>query len=364
MPVTIQMAREYEFVGIDLLGDPCLFARDARNHVFVQASNFETKTIDAEPEYLAFPQAHKLGGTLVGIYSAGPDHGASNRQMMFRSDDGGVSFSIVKFFDAITGEYDLSLLTGLIPPGDAAVFKVWTIKNTAGTLTPTITSSVSHGGRIYSFWSRVVKGLDGVYYRTAYTTDTSSPDQNPAVFESTDQITWTFKSIVMISAGLKLNECSIIETASGQWLAVCREDTGDGNPLYYATSSDNMQTWSAPIKYDLSVVNGRQPDLCKLSDGSIVLATGDRSGYSGYGGLSDDQIWGADTTGITVFRTTNMSGATWGWRTKVATMWSTDGGQPSVVEVTPGRLFVAYYSRRGSKLTPIIGSSRLDTWLL
>lgn len=359
MPVTVVFKREYEFTGTDLRNDPCLFARDIRNHVFVQAFDFKTKIIDErDGQYLAFPQAMMLSGSIVGIYSDGPAHANSDRQIMFRSDDLGQTYRTTTFYENATGTYDFSLVADLIPSGGSAVFKVWTVRNIGGVFSAVTTTFITFGGLSYAMWSPVRTGLDGKFYRTGYANNGSG--SQPAVFVSTDKVNWTGLSVIMTGSGLLLGETDIVETASGVWLAVCREDTGDGNPLYYARSTDNMATWSAATQYAVTAVNGRQPNLTKLSDGSLLLATGDRSGGSGYGGSAGDQVFGFDTTGITVFRTTDMTGATWGYRTRVAPIYSTDGGQPAVVETTPGRIDVIYYARRSTKGLPGIGSSMLN----
>lgn len=359
MPVTVVARREFEFIGTDLRGDPCIFSRDPRNHVFVQAFNFQTKIIDErEDQYLAFPQAMLLGGSIVGIYSDGPAHANSDRQIMFRSDDQGKTYQTVVFFEAATASYDFSLLVGLIPPGGAETFKVWTIRNIGGTLSATYTTHVEFGGLSYAIWSPVRAGSDGKFYRTGYANNGNG--LQPAVFVSADKVTWSPVSVIMSSPGLNMGETDIVETSPGSWLAVCREDIGALNNLYYATSNDNMLTWSAASVYPGASPNGRQPHLTKLSDGSLLLATGDRSGGSGHGGSAGIQVAGFDTTGITVFRTLDMSGATWGFRTRVAPMYSTDGGQPTVVEVSPGRIVVIYYARRSKKGKPGIASALLD----
>ncbi|AZR93938.1 hypothetical protein BBB39_15255 [Bordetella trematum] len=367
MPVVIGIKREFEYTGNDLRGRPCLFPREVRNHVMAQALNFRTKLIDSRADrYLAFPQAQLLKGSIVGIYSDGVGHADSDRQVMFRSDDYGESFRTTPF--AVKNPqgggylYDFSLIEDLVSAGESVALKVFTITNDGGTLRPTVVSQIQAEGLTYSTWGRVTRGSDGKYYRTAYAS-LSPAQQQPAVFESSDMITWIFKSVIMSLPGRLLNECAIVETSPGSWLALCREDSGANNPIYWARSTSNMgiSGWSAAQAYPTNLVQGRQPDLIKLSDGSLLLATGDRSGTSGYGGSAGDQVTSFSTTGITVFRTTDMSGATWGYRTRIAPIYSTDGGQPSPVEISPGRVFMPFYARRSTKALPAIGSATFDT---
>ncbi|TRM53272.1 exo-alpha-sialidase [Achromobacter sp. LC458] len=361
MPVVIGFKDRYEFRGTDLENNPCLFPRDMRNFVCAQAFDFSTKVIAEDPaKYLAFPQAMMLSGSIVGIYSDGNSHAASDRQIMFRSDDLGKTYRFATFFENSTGVYDFSLLLDLIPPGGSQVFKVWTVRNIAGVFSAVVNSTVAYGGLNYAQWSPVRAGADGLFYRTGYAP--TGGNIQSAVFVSSDKVTWTGKSISFAGSGLLLSESDIVETSSGNWLSVCREDSGAGNPLYRAISTDNMATWSAATAFTTTNINGRQPNLTKLSDGSIILATGDRSGSSGYGGSAGDQVTGFDTTGITVFRTTDPTGAeaNWSYRTRVAPIYSTDGSQPATVEISPGRINVIHYARRATRQTPGIGSSLLN----
>lgn len=358
MPVVVTSKREYDFTGTDLRGDPCAFPRDVRNSVFVQAFGFQTKIIDQrENQYMAFPFVIKIGTSIVGIYSDGDAHAQADRQIMFRTDNYGQTYSYVTFLEFSTGVFDFSLLTGLIPNGGTEVFKIWAVSNVGGTFSATTVSPIVYGGLSYNMWSPVRTGIDGVFYRTGYALNGSVFQS--AVFQSSDKKVWTGKSVSFSNPALSLGESDIVETSSGNWLSVCREDNGAGNPLYYATSTNNMSTWSAPVAYATTAVNGRQPFLLKMSDGSLILGSGDRTGGGGYAG-SGDQVSMFDTTGVTVFKTTDTTGATWGFRTRIAPTYSTDGGQPSIVETTPGRVIAYYYSRKSIGTSPFVGSSTFN----
>jgi hypothetical protein len=359
MTVVVGVKREYEFTANDLNSDPCIFPRHPVNHVFVQAFGFATKQIaEQDGQYLAFPYAIKIGASLIGIYSDGDAHASSDKQVMIRSDDGGLSWDSVDFYVAAVGSFDFSLLTDLLSPGQTAVFKVWTVKNTAGVFSATANPAVVYGGLTYALWSRAVDGPSGKLYRTGYATN--GADTQTALFESSDGgTTWTGKAVMFSGAGKLYNEADLVNTSGSNWLAFVREDSGASNPIYSATSADDGATWSAPTLLTVTSINGRQPNLTKLSDGSIILATGDRSGGSGYGGSAGDQVAGFDTTGITVFRSTD-NGSTWSFRTRLAPISSTDGGQPMVVETTAGRICCVYYGRKSTKTQPVIASALLD----
>ena len=355
MPITIGLRREFEFTGNDENNDPCLFPRHTANHVFVQAFGFRTKTIASEqPRYLGFPFIVKLGSSLVGIYSEGDSHANSDRQIIIRSDDGGVTWQSTVFFTAATGAFNFSLLESLLTDGQSVLLKVWTVKNVSGVFSATQNSTVSFGGLTYALWSKAVDAPGGKLFRTGYASNGTGTQT--ALFESSDGgLTWVGKSVIFLSGSLLFNEADIVNTTGTNWLAVVREDSGASNPLYRANSTDGGDTWSAATIFPASAINGRQPNLTKMSDGSILLATGDRSGTSGYGGSAGDQVVGFDTTGITLFRSTD-NGANWSFRTRLSPMFSTDGGQPYVNETNSGTINVVFYTRVMTKSSPVIAS--------
>lgn len=360
MPVTIGNKREYEFTGNDLNNDPCIFPRLPSNHVFVQSVTFRTKNIVITGNYSAFPFVEKLHGVIVGICSDGPAHAQSARQVMFVSKDNGITYAVNEnFFINDTLQYDFSLLEDVMVDGDILVLKTFTIKKVAGVISATINPFVNVSGKNYAVWSRPqLKG--STWYRTGYYFDSVNGTSDTALFTSTDKENWTFKAIMFTGAGKIFTEADLVNTTGSTWISYCREDSnGNSNPLYKSLSTDDGTTWSAPVMQDVLVMDGRQPNLTKLSDGSIILATGDRSGSSGHAGSAGDIIWGSNTTGITIFRSTD-GGSTWSFRTRIAPIFSTDGGQPFVVETTAGRIMCAYYARRRTKDRPIVASCSLD----
>lgn len=358
MAITIGLKREFEFTGNDNNGDPCIFPRATNSAIFVQAFNFKTKQITQESDsYTAFPFVIKIGSSLVGIYSEGDSHADSDRQIMIRSDDNGDTWQSAVFYTNSTGVFNFSLLVGILAAGSKAVFKVWTVYNNAGVFSASTQSTAIYGGLNYALWSRAITAPAGKLWRTGYATNGSNIQA--ALFESSDNgTTWVGKSVIFSGTGL-FNEADIVNTTGSTWIAYCREDGGANNPLYKSTSTDNGATWSVPSLVPVSDINGRQPNLLKLTDGSIILATGDRSGVSGYGGSAGDAAYGFDTTGVTIFRSTD-NGATWSFRTRISAIFSTDGGQPMVNETTAGRIAVVFYVRRSTKTKPVIASCYLD----
>ena len=299
MSVSIGIKREFELTGNDLEGDGCLFPRDPSNHVFAQAFNFRTKLIaKSASNYLAFPYVIQLGSSLVGIYSDGESHANSDKQIMVRSDDGGLTWSSVDFYVNATATYNFSLLNGILASGSKAVFKSWTVTNTAGSFSAVINSTVTNGGDTYAIWSRPVNAPSSKLFRTGYTT---TGDWKTALLESSDSgSTWTFTSDIFSQAGKTFSEADIVNTSGNNWLAIAREDTGSSNPLFWSTSANSGSTWSTPAQLPTSKLNGRQPNIIKLANGDIIISTGDRSGTSGFAGSGGALSYFGDTTGVAV----------------------------------------------------------------
>ena len=452
MPITVGLKREFELIGTDLGGDPCIFPRDPSNPIFVDAFNFKTKIIDdVQPtRYLSFPFVVKIGSALVGIFSDNDAHAVgSSGQWMIRSDDDGLTWSKVKFFDAVAPTvYNTSLLQSLLAVGDSVVLKVWTIKNVAGTLTVTVQSTGTLGGNTYNLWSKAITGAGGKLWRTGYAL--VGGKTQTALFDSSDGgVTWVGVSVMFNDVGRYYSEADVVNLNSANWLAMVREDLSSSlyNSVYYSTSTDNGVTWSAAVLLDPLKVNGRQPNLIKTTDGNIVFSSGDRkTGSTGYSpsGIIVPYIY--DTTGITVYGkplialgtnpmfTAGIAGSTvirvtqnnhgyvtgdvvfifgsvgfdgiptaelngfktitfvsnnvysfttttgsttgsvtgggsavnvynitrWGFRTRIAGMFSSDGGQPYTNEIsTPNYVNTVFYHRRAIDGKPIIASATL-----
>jgi hypothetical protein len=418
----------------------------------VDAFSFRTKIVDdAQPtRYLAFPFVIKISTSLVGIFSDNDAHAVgSSGQWMIRSDDDGATWQKVKFFDSATpGVYNTSLLVSLLALGDSAVFKVWTVKNVAGTLVVTQQNTATLGADTYSLWSKAISGAAGVLWRTGY--GTVAGNTQTALFQSTDGgVTWTGVSVMFSSAGKNFSEADVVNLNGNTWLAVAREDLTSTtvNSLYYSISENNGVTWAAAVLLSPTNVTGRQPNLIKTTNGDIILSSGDRKpGNSGYGsnGLITPSSY--DTTGVVVYNTpkisllnnplatlgapgtktvvvtqdnhgyatgdviymygattfdgipaselnkthtitkinndsysiTTTTGATaggvsgggsavnvysiskWGYRTRIAGMYSSDGGQPFTNEIsTANYINTVFYHRRSISENPIIASATL-----
>lgn len=452
MAVTISIKREFELIGNDSNNNPCIFPRDPSNAIFADAFAFQTKIVDdTQPtRYLAFPFVVKINAFLVGIFSENDAHAVgSSGQWMIRSADNGATWSKVKFFDASAPTvYNTTLLQSLLAVGDSVVLKIWTIKNIAGTLNVTSQSTATLGGNTYSLWSKAIPGAAGNLWRTGY--GTVGANTQSALFQSADGgVTWTGVSVMFASAGKNFSEVDIVNLNGTNWLAMAREDLNSTlyNSVYYATSVDDGVTWSTPTLIDPLKVNGRQPNLIKTTDESIIFSSGDRkSGSTGYASSGVIVPYTYDTTGVTlyrkpmvtlganpmatsggpgttlvnvtqsnhgyetgdvvfifgavgfdgiptaelngfktitrisssVYRFSTTTGATaggvsgggsavkvynitkWGWRTRIAGMYSSDGGQPYTNEIaTANYVNTVFYHRRAVDENPIIASATL-----
>ncbi len=328
--------------------DLCVSFNDASH---LGSNSYRSKIIYNE-NYDAFPYATKIGNSIVGIFSTGTAHAKSDKQVMFRSDDGGDTFRLKDFFINDDQTYDFSLIADLLSEGKSVDLKVWNLRKNAGLVKATTTSKADG----YSIWS-TPKNAGTRLYRTGYNAKT----WQTALLESLDGgITWRFKSVIApATAGRQFSEADIVNTHSNNWIAYIREDKGKHNNLYSSISTNNGNTWSIPTALDPKLINGRQPNLTKLDDGSIILITGDRTGKSGYAGGSGDIVYGNDTTGITIFRSTD-NGKTWSIRKRVSPIYSTDGGQPFVVDLGRGKIFIVWYARKTTKGKPSINSCTVD----
>jgi hypothetical protein len=301
-------------------------------------------------QYIAFPFTQKIGSYIFILFSEGDAHGDSDRQKMARKavadlSDTSIAWDIVTFFEDSTLVYDYSLLTPIMSDGETFVFKSWVVTKAAGVVSSQIVSTVVVSGYsdsdidgTYALWSKP-KFVGSNWYRTGYSS--VGAEWNSVLFESADQVSWAIKGVLAkgIGASKMYNESDIVETSVGNYLAVIREDVGAGRPLYTCTSTD-LITWTSPV---LSTsIEGVQPNLIKLASGTVLLGVGDRVDRSGFdaGGLIPNAI---KTTGIEIYKLPSPY-STWSVGTSIDKTWSTDGGQPYLIEHTAGSVIAAYYN--------------------
>lgn len=354
MPYSISVKREYEMVGVDLSGDLCSFGRGVNSWGFRHMASVSTKIIAKENDkYLAFPEVVKKNNSLICLYTKGDAHAMSDQIVMARSDDSGHTWTSVVFYDASApGVYNTSLLNDVLSEDeDFIILKVYLIKNRDGTLGVTQLGNVSG----YAPWSRVIAGKAGKLWRTGYSFSESYGET--ALLESPDGESWSVKSVIApLSDSKKYSEADIVplDSSKQNLLAVIRCEEA-GNPLYSSTSDDYGETWSSPSK--MTGFDGVQPNLLSMSDGTIALAAGDRSGVSGIS--ATPLLQGGDVTGIGLWVSSD-GGTTWSYKTQVAGIYSTDGGQPMCNEIGTHRVNIVYYGRDYELSKPNIYSVSLD----
>jgi hypothetical protein len=311
--------------------------RDLGNREYNSLLGVSYTTIDRDGAYNAFPMSQVIGSSIVAIYSKGPAHGNSDWQYMIRSDDDGETWQSELFFTNDTLAFgSFNLLSDLMADGDIHWWKSLKVTKAAGVITGSVTATVSYGGTTYALWSQP-KLIGSTWYRTGY------GDSKSALFSSADKVAWTGVGIIASSGGLSFSEADIVQTTStSNLLAIIREDSAGNRNLYSAVSSNGGATWGSLTLLDVTKFNGTQPNLLRLASGEILLANGDRSGTSGFtvGGLPSTQI---DITGVSVQRSTD-NGANWTFKTMIERTYSTDGGQPQMIEYDTDLVQMLFYN--------------------
>lgn len=301
--------------------------------------------------YNAFPSWVKRNGNVMAfVYSSGAGHANSDRQRWVKvylnltdaDDDPIVSVETGSFYENAASEgvsqgfQDLSWLDDILAVGEVwAVKNVFKVRRTSDGYETSIQSTVAVTGQgsnngTYALWTAKPVATGGKLYCTGYRT-TPTPWQT-ALFESSDGgWTWSFTAIIASDPGLQFNEAAIVKCANGDFLAVIREESGAGRPLYLSRCTSGVTSWSTPTL--LSGMQGVQPSLTLLSGGDVVLTVGHRTGISGLDATGKLQE-AYDMTGIAAWRSANH-GVTWPNKLNLAPMWSTDGPQP-MPEVVSG----------------------------
>lgn len=357
---TLITPRLYDYYLQKNSGDLALSGKYSENPDFSDAVDLRTKRIQENGNYNAFPYSITIGSSIVGIFSEGLKHADSDKQVMFRSDDGGKTFSTVDFFINDTGAYNFSLISDLLNEGDTVVLKTWAIKKTGGVTSATSTPTVVNAGITYALWSEVVT-VGSNSYRTGYAVEPAGELFNRvAIFSSpsSDQVNWSYLDEIANGGGsLKFNETSLTYTGSVSGFTVyIREDSGAGNPLYRCSGDNTGQNWSTPTL--VPGITGRQPKVTPMANGKFVLTTGDRAGVIGESG--NERTFYIDNTGINMYVSEVGDINTWGMPIQISTTYSTDGGQPWAVQISTNRILIPYYARRSIDKNPGIFTVSMD----
>jgi hypothetical protein len=121
-------------------------------------------------------------------------------------------------------------------------------------------------------------------------------------------------------------ESAILHLGGGKWLAVSRRFRILDLDVF--ASDDDALTWHHVTTLDIKPVSSAH--LLKLSDGRVLLTYGNRAQGS----------YGIEA------RTSADGGSTWGKPQQLAALEHSDCGYPDAIELSGGRIIVAYYADR------------------
>jgi len=125
------------------------------------------------------------------------------------------------------------------------------------------------------------------------------------------------------------NETAILHVGEGKWLAASRmfERPGDAHHLELFSSTDDARAWRR--RGPLTLPGQITGHLTRRKDGSILLSYGNRNAGN----------FGVDG------RISRDGGDHWGAPFRIAACPQSDCGYPASVELSPGEVVTAYYTR-------------------
>lgn len=103
---------------------------------------------------------------------------------------------------------------------------------------------------------------------------------------------WHARSVMHYDPALALCEASVTRLIDGRLLALCRENSGVGEPMYALFSADDGETWSEPQPTHLP---GHRPTLGRTHDGRLLVTyrdVGPNPGTSAFLGDLDTLLAG------------------------------------------------------------------------
>jgi len=180
-------------------------------------------------------------------------------------------------------------------------------------------------GRIWFVWASNRMGNYDIFYKTS----------------SDGGSTWTDDTQLTTHTAID-DTPSIIQTSDGSiWVVFLSWRSGSSNPdIYYVTSSDGGAAWSSATRLTTDSGFDLNPSIVQLSDGTIFVA------------WQSDRIWvwdpeaGAEIPQDDIFyKTSSDGGSTWTADTRLTTN-TKDDSNPSVTQVTDGKIWVTFVSNR------------------
>jgi len=180
-------------------------------------------------------------------------------------------------------------------------------------------------GRIWFVWASNRMGNYDIFYKTS----------------SDGGSTWTDDTQLTTHTAID-DTPSIIQTNDGRiWVVFLSWRSSPNNPdIYYVTSSDGGATWSTATRLTTDSGFDLNPSIVQLSDGTIFVA------------WQSDRIWvwdpesGAEIPQDDIFyKTSSDGGSTWSADTRLTTN-TNDDSNPSVTQITDGKIWVTFVSNR------------------
>lgn len=186
-----------------------------------------------------------------------------------------------------------------------------------------------------------VRNIGGTLYSTGYSTQ-GDTDLRTYLLKSVDAgETFTVEGLVSGASGLQLSESDIVQLGDGTYAAFTREFQNPTRPIYKTTAATIGGTWSAPV---LHSATGTQPYVFRSTAGKILLSTGDRTGFSGFGS-SGAYDWNASTDRTGCLLATFNDDDSGYSEYNLALTYSTDGGQPFTLEISSDQFLTFCYLR-------------------
>jgi hypothetical protein len=169
---------------------------------------------------------------------------------------------------------------------------------------------------------------------SVYGNDTAGAYSAGVVRSTDDGLTWSAVVVIGNVAERDYNETGLIETSTGNILAVMRDSIGVSPHKYYKTvSTDNGVTWSAPVMI-IDRASGT-PKLMHLDNGNILLV------YRRTG--AGDAVFGLVVSAD--------SGVTWGAEQLITIPDSGGTDYHATVEIEPGIVGLVYSYRSVDETT-------------
>ncbi|NQT15207.1 MAG: exo-alpha-sialidase [Planctomycetes bacterium] len=345
LPATIAL------VAFLLLNLPALAAPAEPARAYVQTPTGERpQPIVAVQNVCAWPNLTLLrDGTIIATIFNQPNHGQTAGDVdCWATQDGGKTWH--KRGTPAPHEPDcnrMNVAAGLATGGDLLVVSSgWSNRYPpekqgspfrAGILAPWVCRSAD-GGRTWSIdqeafpaqgpnggvcipFGDIVIGYDGALRVAIYSVILERRTDRVYVYRSADDGK-TWGDPAALDEDALRNETALVHLGEGEWLAAVRE-----NGMHLHRSDDDARTWTYRMR--LTPPAQHPGHLLRLSDGRILLSSGNRTGNEK----------GVDA------RFSPDEGQSWTDPLRIVDFQG-DGGYPASVQLPDGQILTAYYARK------------------